>query len=132
MKARLLVSAVVTAASAALVAASPAPAGVTTLHLTAKAKGRSFHVKTDSAVVITLKSCGDCGDEWKLEESSGVQLVSHKYVQHHKGGVLGGTGKEIWRFEVVGPMVHGRIKLRYVLPGGKTGSRFAVRLKISD
>ena len=130
MKKRLLLAATGAVAVAALVAASLALAGVCTLHLTAKDNHKSFAVHKHSVVVITLRSCGDCGYQWKRGPCSGVEYLSHRYVQHNKPHQVGGTGEEIFRFKVVGPKNEGEIQLRYVTPGRKIVSHFVAGLRI--
>ena len=77
-------------------------------------------------IVITLKSCHDCGAQWKRGPSSGVKLVSHRYVQHLKPPAVGGEGKEIWRFEAVGPKSNGKIRLNYISAAMKIAKKFGV------
>ena len=130
MKTRLLLLATGVVAASALLATSAAIAG-STLHLTAKDNHTSFTVHMNEAIVVTLASCPDCGYSWKGGPSSVVKVVSHRYVQHTKPGQVGGTGKEIWRFKVVGPASEGKLRLRYVSPAGHIAKHFVVSLRIS-
>lgn len=132
MKTRLLLLATGVVAGAALCAASLAVAGssATTLHLTKKDNHKSFTVQMDSKVVVTLASCPDCGYRWQRGPSAVVKVVSHRYVQNTKPGQVGGTGKEIWRFKVVGPASEGKLRLRYVSPAGHIAKHFVVGLTI--
>ena len=70
------------------------------------------------------------GYRWQRGPSAVVKVVSHRYVQNTKPGQVGGTGKEIWRFKVVGPASEGNLRLRYVSPAGHIAKHFVVGLTI--
>lgn len=129
MKTRLLPAATGIAAAAALLTASLALAGGTTLHLTAKDNHKSFTVQNGTGIVITLASNRSTGYHWTRGKTSAVKLVSHRYVQRSGGGV-GAGGKEIWHFNVVGPKGMGSIQLHYVSPSKMIAKRFAVSLTV--
>ncbi|HUZ16604.1 MAG TPA: protease inhibitor I42 family protein [Gaiellaceae bacterium] len=75
------------------------------LQLTAKDNHKSFTVKPQRAIVVTLVSNSSTGYHWKYKPSSGggkvVKLVSHRYVPPQSGRP-GAAGKEIWHFRAVG------------------------------
>lgn len=128
MRTRLLLIATGVMAAATLIAASLAVAS-TTLHLTWKDNHKMFGVQRGSAIVVTLASCHDCGYSWKDLHSGMVKLVSHRYVQPK--GQVGGMGKEIWKFKVIGHKGgNGRFRLHYVSPSGNVAKRFVVRLGV--
>jgi predicted secreted protein len=124
MRTRLLLVATGVVAAAVLVACSGAVAR-STRHLTWKDNHKMIGVQWGSAIVVTLASCHDCGYHWKDLYSGMVKLVSHRYVQTK--GQIGGMGKEIWKFKVVGHG-NGRFRLRYYSPAGKVAKRFVLRL----
>jgi len=135
MKTRLSLVATGVVAAAALVTAPLvlASANAAALHLTAKDNNKSFTVQRHCAIVITLKNPGwDGGYHWTRGYSSGVRLVSHRYVapKQKPGTVGGGVGKDIWRFKVVGPKTEGEIQLRYVSPARKVDHKFVVGIRV--
>ena len=76
-----------------------------TLHLTENDSGKSFTVRPDEAIVVTLESNRSTGYRWEFAPASqamlGFRQVSHRYVAPTKR-VPGAAGKEIWRFRPVG------------------------------
>ncbi len=76
-----------------------------TLHLTAKDNNKLFTVHPHETIVMTLASNPSTGYHWKYVHSPGgarvVKLISHRYVAP-KASRPGASGKEVWRFRVIG------------------------------
>src|SRR5947208_2076654 len=74
---------------------------------------RTYTVKRNDAIVVTLDSNWSTGYRWELAPSfspSPVRFVSRRYVAPKKS-VPGAAGKEIWRFRAVS---HGRKVLNFL------------------
>ena len=103
------------------------------LHLTAKDNGKSFTVKPQQAIVVTLASNPSTGYHWRYLTSSGgekVVLLSHSYVASNPG-LPGAPGKEIWRFRAIARGDAG-IQMRYIRTAQpqKPARRFGVTIRV--
>jgi len=91
---------------------------IATLNLTYVDTGKTFTLPPQTAIVVTLPSCGTCGYHWRLKpiDRSVLRRVSHHYVAKVSHGAVGGIGKEIWRFTTLGAGTS-PLQLVYLPPG---------------
>ncbi len=106
---------------------------IVTLHLTAADNSRSFTVKPQTRIVLTLASNASTGYRWKFVKQpvrGVVRLVSHRYVApgNNKPGA---PGKEIWRFRAVGKGSTA-LRFRYIRPWqpNKPAQRVGIAIRV--
>jgi predicted secreted protein len=106
---------------------------VSVLHLTAKDNHKSFTVKPQTPIVVTLVANPSTGYQWKYKPSKGggkvIKLISDRYIPPKKGSPPGAAGKEIWHLRAVGA---GKMNMQFfdVPPGMSKKGRPKVTIAI--
>ncbi|HLX31787.1 MAG TPA: protease inhibitor I42 family protein [Gaiellaceae bacterium] len=108
---------------------------VATLHLTTADNGKTFTVKPQTQIVLTLPTNLSTGYRWDLawvtDVNHHVRYVSYRYVEPEKN-LPGAPGRDVWRFRATSKGTE-VLAFQYVRPWEKNKPvrRFRVTIRVS-